>query len=271
MKKKLFFTFASVLMLLSGFVSCSNEYFENDFVQDMPQKTRVAKTMTKEDVQARLAELNEKYNCNFLIDSNIASEEFNDLFFTTLENVMKKRTRIDAKNEKMEDWLIDQISVASTSQTLDSEVVVDHNKVYTGSYTCYDSFNSHQFTEFNSRFNIYLYSISYHYEYGRNSRLYFESFNNQTVYSKSNMPKTEENEALSAQAIIELGKIFDVKYVDKSLMLESNISYNSDRPTDLSNVDFGYSYMFTINEEYFEAVSTNNHRAFAIQHVKNLL
>ena len=86
MKKKHFFTFACVMALMSGFVSCTNEDFEDVYTQDLQQKTRAARNgMTKEDVLARLDEIGEKYgvNVNMLYVRDYA--EFTESTFEKIE------------------------------------------------------------------------------------------------------------------------------------------------------------------------------------------
>ena len=64
MKREIIFTFACVIALMSGFVSCTNEDFEDCMsVAEMQKsaKTRSVGGMTKEEVLARLDELGEKY------------------------------------------------------------------------------------------------------------------------------------------------------------------------------------------------------------------
>ena len=68
MKKKHFFTFACVMSLMAGFVSCTNEDFEDCMsVADMQKSamTRsIGEEITIEEVKARMAELNNRYNVN---------------------------------------------------------------------------------------------------------------------------------------------------------------------------------------------------------------
>ena len=66
MKKKLFFTFVGTLAIALGIVSCTNDdgkYSPNQ----VEHTTRSVGGMTKEEVEARVDELEKKYNASILI------------------------------------------------------------------------------------------------------------------------------------------------------------------------------------------------------------
>ncbi len=65
MKKKYFFTSACVMALMSGFVSCTNEDFEDSMPVAEMQRSAITRSIgdeiTIEEVKARMAELNNRY------------------------------------------------------------------------------------------------------------------------------------------------------------------------------------------------------------------
>lgn len=69
MKNKLLFTFASVMALMAGFVSCTNDdgNYSLNQVEPSINTTRSVGGMTKEEVEARVDELEKKYNASILI------------------------------------------------------------------------------------------------------------------------------------------------------------------------------------------------------------
>ena len=69
MKKKLLFTFVGTLAIALGIVSCTNDngnYSPNQ-VEPSNNTTRSVGGMTKEEVEARVDELEKKYNASILI------------------------------------------------------------------------------------------------------------------------------------------------------------------------------------------------------------
>lgn len=268
MKKRLFFYVAGIVALIAGAISCTNNDFEESIPQEQPQRTRAVRTMTADEVQARLDELNEKYNSNFIIVSDISSEEYDDFYFTALENVMRRNAGLEPlyiEEANTYDYSIDEVAVASTGRSLENDAVADPNEIYYGSATSYEGLQADQYTGFISEFNIYSYSISYNFQYGRNSVLTFSGFGNQTVYTIDNMPKNGVNEFLLPEDVANIAKNYGITYIDQSLRLETGISYDPDEPENLERVKFGYSYQFTISNKTFEAVSSNNSYATAIR------
>ena len=65
MKKKYFFTSACVMALMSGFVSCTNEDFEDSMPVAEMQRSAITRSIgdeiTIEEVKARMAKLNNRY------------------------------------------------------------------------------------------------------------------------------------------------------------------------------------------------------------------
>ena len=249
----------------------------NNIESSKSRMTRAAYSITMEEVQERLDKLNDKYGSNWTLNKDISPETYDDSYFVILENMLRREKGLEPitiqnlspiySNICMDDNCINEISVTSTSRSLENDPYPPLNTVYEGEYECYESFAAENYTDFASRFNYYLYSISYSYKYGRNSTLKFEKFANQTVYSIDNMPKNEVNAKLLPSEVEEIAKSYIVEYVDKSLTLESGISYNNLEPDDLEQVNFKYSYRFTINGTIFEALSSNNNRMTSLRTV----
>ena len=133
MKKKHYFTFACVMALMSGFVSCTNEDFEDCMsVAEMQKsaKTRSVGGMTKEEVLARLDELGEKYG----IDVNMLYvrdySEFTESTFEKMEQSIiayKNRefntnavTTPAVENCLMDDSMIDGYEIATLSSNIEA-------------------------------------------------------------------------------------------------------------------------------------------------------
>ena len=141
MKKKLFFTFACAMALIAGFVSCTNDDFEELAPVAEMQKsamTRSASGMTKEEVQARLDELSEKYGINVNMLYVRDYSEFTESTFEKIEQdiIAYKNRDINANavtaqaggNNLMDDCVIDEYEIADTF-TWD-DIVKDRNGEY---------------------------------------------------------------------------------------------------------------------------------------------
>ena len=128
MKKKLFFTFACAMALIAGFVSCTNDDFEELAPVAEMQKsamTRSASGMTKEEVQARLDELSEKYGINVNMLYVRDYSEFTESTFEKIEQdiIAYKNRDINANavtaqaggNNLMDDCVIDEYEIATLS------------------------------------------------------------------------------------------------------------------------------------------------------------
>ena len=131
MKKKLLFTFACVMALMAGFVSCTNDDFEEFAPVAEMQKSAMTRSagneITMEDVKARMAELNEMYDANFCVNESAPASSYDDFFFNIVENVMRENVGLDpidyVENSVetfsllIDDASFDNINVASTSST----------------------------------------------------------------------------------------------------------------------------------------------------------
>ena len=131
--------------------------------------------------------------------------------------------------------------------------VIDEKK---RNHTC--CFCSHHYP------NIHIY---YEFQYGAYSTISFNDFDNQTIYKVSNMPKNGKNELLSLRQVEEIAENYQLEYIENSLVLESNISFNWDRPEYLKEVDFAYKYRYKIGNATFEAIARNNSSAHSTHQI----
>ena len=126
MKKKLFFTFACAMALMAGFVSCTNDDFEEFAPVAEMQKsamTRSASGMTKEEVQARLDELSEKYGINVKM---LYVRDYSEFTESTFEEI--EQSVITFKNREVN---TDAITAHSTENTLMDDSVIDEYEIAT--------------------------------------------------------------------------------------------------------------------------------------------
>ena len=128
MKKKLLFTFACVMALMAGFVSCTNDDFEEFAPVAEMQKsamTRAVGGMTQEEVQARLDELGEKYGININMLYVRDYSEFKESTFEKMEqNIIAYKNRAvntnavtaqTVENDILDDSVIDEYEIATLS------------------------------------------------------------------------------------------------------------------------------------------------------------
>ena len=281
MKKKLFFTFACAMALMAGFVSCTNEDFEEFAPVAEMQKSAMTRSaseeITMEDVKARMAELNEKYGVNFVINEDAPASDYDESFLNVIENVMRRSIGLKpidftSKGAEslnlMDDMSLDGVNVASTSsapEVPDGDLVHDPFKEYPGSETAQESMSVSEFTNFISDFNVYMWSISYTFTYGARSTISYVDFENQTNYNVVNMPKNGINELLSQSQVDDIAEAYQVSYVKNSMKLEViPIKYDPNDPESLYKIDVFYSYTIKIAESFFGVVGRYNSRAEAV-------
>ena len=284
MKKKLLFTFACVMALMAGFVSCTNDDFEDCMPVAEMQKSAMTRSagneITMEDVKARMAELNEKYGVKFFINEDAPASDYDDSFFNVVENVMRRNVglepidftnRGDETLNLMNDTSFDRVNVASTSSTLeapDGDPIHDPFKVYPGSETAKESLSVSKFTDFVSDFNVYKWSISYSFTYGAHSTISYNNFVNETDYNVTNMPKNGTNELLLPSEVKDIAEAYQVSYVDNSMNLERYpIKYDPNDPESLYNIDIFYSYSIKIAKSYFSVLGRYNSRAESVHQI----
>ena len=133
MKKKLLFTFACVMALMAGFVSCTNDDFEEFAPVAEMQKsamTRAVGGMTQEEVQARLDELGEKYGININMLYVRDYSEFKESTFEKMEqNIIAYKNRAvntnavtaqTVENDILDDSVIDEYEIATLSTNVEA-------------------------------------------------------------------------------------------------------------------------------------------------------
>ena len=135
MKKKLLFTFACVMALMAGFVSCTNDDFEEFAPVAEMQKsamTRAVGGMTQEEVQARLDELGEKYGASVMIADDQDISSVGEDYFTYVDNFLKNGI-ISNNNavQIMNDECIDEVAVASSSL---AGILLEDGVLYSGRF-----------------------------------------------------------------------------------------------------------------------------------------
>ena len=133
MKKKLLFTFACVMALMAGFVSCTNDDFEEFAPVAEMQKsamTRAVGGMTQEEVQARLDELGEKYGININMIYVRDYSEFTESSFEKMEqNIIAYKDRelnatvvsaMAVDDNLLDDSVIDEYGIATLSTNVEA-------------------------------------------------------------------------------------------------------------------------------------------------------
>ena len=151
MKKKLLFTFACVMALMAGFVSCTNDDFEEFAPVAEMQKsamTRAVGGMTQEEVQTRLDELGEKYGININMLYVRDYSEFTESTFEKMEQniIAYKNSAVNTnavtaqtvENDILDDSVIDEYEIATLSTNV--ETVGDYDFTLDFSVEYYSSF-----------------------------------------------------------------------------------------------------------------------------------
>lgn len=129
MKKKLLFTIASVTIFILGFVSCTNDFLEEEV--PILEKSKNAATctgtvMTEEYMQARLNELSTKYGIKIDIVYKRDLSEFSEESFVELEQyiIRIKSQSIENSNgdinKYIDDSEIDEFGIAPLSVNLEN-------------------------------------------------------------------------------------------------------------------------------------------------------
>ena len=149
MKKKLFFTFACAMALIAGFVSCTNDYFEELAPVAEMQKSAMTRSvggMTKEEVQARLDELSEKYGINVKM---LYVRDYSEFTESTFEEI--EQSVITFKNKEVN---ADAITAHSTENTLMDDSVIDEYEIATLSTNAEPSAGSGFVLQCNVRYTV---------------------------------------------------------------------------------------------------------------------
>ena len=175
MKKKLLFTFACVMALMAGFVSCTNDDFEEFAPVAEMQKsamTRAAGGMTQEEVQARLDELGEKYGINIKMLYVRDYSEFTESTFEKMEqNIIAYKNRdVNAnavtaqsvENAIMDDYIIDEYEIATLSTNAEASQNYDETLNFNVEFKVPSVYST------DGNFVLYYQYDDYSYRYGIN-------------------------------------------------------------------------------------------------------
>lgn len=123
------------MALMAGFVSCTNDDFEEFAPVAEMQKsamTRAVGGMTQEEVQARLDELGEKYGASVMIADDQDISSVGEDYFTYVDNFLKNGiTSNNNAVQIMNDECIDEVAVASSSL---SAFLLEDGVLYSGSF-----------------------------------------------------------------------------------------------------------------------------------------
>ncbi|MBE6298020.1 MAG: hypothetical protein E7088_05990 [Bacteroidales bacterium] len=125
MKKNLFFYVVGVVALIAGAISCTNNDFEESIPQEQPKRTRAVRTMTADEVQARLDEIGEKYGTNInLLYVRDYSNLNEDIFKAIEQQITTGQTRtidkMDGEN-LVDESSLDEYGIAMLSTEIEEE------------------------------------------------------------------------------------------------------------------------------------------------------
>ena len=129
MKKRLFFYIVGVVALIAGAISCTNNDFEESIPQEQPKRTRAVRTMTADEVQARLDEIGEKYGTNInLLYVRDYSNLNEDIFKAIEQQITTGQTRtidkMDGEN-LVDESSLDEYGIAMLSTEIEEESKYD--------------------------------------------------------------------------------------------------------------------------------------------------
>lgn len=238
MKRNLLFTFASVLTLVVGFISCTNDEFDECF--PVPATTRsvteaVDSTITLEEVQARLSNLNKKYGARVFINEDLPASKFDDAFFLRIENLLRKDLGLEPiSSYVLEDSEIDCIPVAYTNSGVESGIEsevengVESNEDYTDedwvSWSEYISFTlpdiHNPYNKEISVFKTHAFTLSYMFKRDIISQYDDIRVTNSTNINKDNLLPAYKNGDLDYYA-----KKYNISYVDNSFYIQGCIHH----------------------------------------------
>ncbi len=98
MKKRMFITLFSVLVIIFGVAACSSNDYEESINTEMSKSrmTKAVNSVTYDDIQAKVDEIDKKYG---IATTKINREQpisiFNDRFFLNLENMTRKELGLE--------------------------------------------------------------------------------------------------------------------------------------------------------------------------------
>ncbi len=260
----------SGLLLFTLFVTiaCTNDE-TNDFIENYSAiqqskkanvKTRSISYQTWEDVERRLAEINEKYGVEWMLNYEQSIEAFDEEYFISLERFTRSELGLDniitGSENLINDVIINEIAVASTGETkLEGGDNADNDiDYYQGDGFARCGFYIEHFSDksFATPFLLYNFEVDYTFEYFPNSpdSLSFKSFTDLTVYGSDNVKNEYKDLYYSEYQSLE--KQYKVSYVNNSLkLLDTQIVFksNSINKQNPQNNDFAFNYSYEVSIE----------------------
>ena len=148
MKKNLFFYVVGVVALIAGAISCTNNDFEESIPQEQPKRTRAVRTMTADEVQARLDEIGEKYGTNInLLYVRDYSNLNEDIFKAIEQQITTGQTRtidkMDGEN-LVDESSLDEYGIAMLSTEIEEESKYDDELNFDIAFL--DTISDHSYT-----------------------------------------------------------------------------------------------------------------------------
>ncbi len=261
MKRNLLFTFASVLTLVVGFISCTNDEFDECF--PVPATTRSVteaadSTMTLEEVQARFQMLNEKYDVNLHVNKSAPLSCFNEKFFLSVENSLRVERGLDPIETTAISLLdyendLDFLPVATTSARLAKETPnpgIDEPKDYDTEVTkelTLTTFGVHNKNdEPISPFIEHKMNIQYHFYFGKISRLKYLNLYDNTTINTTMLPDRYKDYYQSE--LEEILSQYPINYVMGTFYLKSLIYRRNNNPETADDYDFDYEFDITLGD-----------------------
>ena len=98
MKKRMFITLFSVLVIIFGVAACSSNDYEEALATEMSKSrmTKAVNSVTYDDIQAKVDEIDKKYGIGTTkINREQPISIFNDRFFLNLENMTRKELGLE--------------------------------------------------------------------------------------------------------------------------------------------------------------------------------
>ena len=273
MMNKLFFIVFSVLSAIFAFSSCTKNDYEEALATEMSKSrmTRAAYSITMEEVQERLDELNNIYKTNWIIDKTCDANCYNDSFFLIIENHIRQSIGLEKLQESstkkfnthniMDDSSLYDISVTSTSSYLEDDDKTAKNIIYKGTESSSNSFTTEKLNKNDiSPFINYEFDFHYlfHYEETGTNEISFLKLDDKTLYSIEN----SKDETLTADNLEEIKNRYKISYINNSLKLKDSyielrcdVKYKKEEELVNSDFEFTYSFQFKINNTTIESLS----------------
>lgn len=264
MKKKLLFTFACVMALMAGFVSCTNDDFEEFAPVAEMQKSAMTRSagneITMEDVKARMAELNEMYDANVFLNEDLPASKFDDAFFLRIENILRKDLGLEPiSNYVLSDADIDYVPVACTNDDEEDEYANETWMEWTETVRFSVPEVHNPYNEHISVFKRHAYTLSYKFKRGIVSQHNFLSLVNSTQLNEDNLQIQYKNGNLNDYA-----NEYDIRYVDFSFRIDGAI-HKLVPGKDPMNYAFNYQYDIMLGSKTIRVIASHYNNVLAFQ------